>query len=201
MLRRWSRYFARTGGERRKNALVGGGWWHGGGSGETERGRPCKGHHSNCPGLPFIPFVWPWGALPRLSPPTPPSLLPPRLVASTASSFPCAGSSKSFLRLIFPSNLHAAVIKGLGRGTSSGASTDAAGDSGGGEGGRKDGRLVLVLAVRTPSKQWRVSWVPGSRTETWLVKFQRIRRARYTIVYFLLAVIAPRLKGNARYPL
>lgn len=72
------------------------------------------------------------------------------LVASTASSFPRAGSSKSFLRLIFPSNLHAAVIKGLGRGTSSGASTDARAGCGASERG-----LVLVLAVQTPSKQWR----------------------------------------------
>lgn len=45
--------------------------------------------------------------------------------------------------------MHAAVIKGLGRGTSSGASTDA------GAGFGADRGLVLVLAVRTPSKQWR----------------------------------------------
>lgn len=108
-------------GEGGGKALVDGGW-HGGGR-ETERGRPCKGHHSNCPGLPFIPFVWPWGALPR--PPPPPSFSYHPTRSHRLIFRPRAGSSKSFLRLIFPSNLHAAVIKGLGRGTSSGASTDA----------------------------------------------------------------------------
>lgn len=74
---------------------------------EVERGRPCKGHHSNCPGLPFIPFVRPSGALPH--PPSPStSLHRPRSPSSRTDG------SKSFLRLIFPSNLHAAVIKGLG---------------------------------------------------------------------------------------
>lgn len=70
------------------------------------------------PGARFLVFPLPLLLLsfPSSVRPLPPPHLSPR-----------AGSSKSFLRLIFPSNLHAAVIKGLGRGTSSGASTDAAG--------------------------------------------------------------------------
>lgn len=57
--------------ERRKTVLGGEGEEESGESRgrEVERGRPCKGHHSNCPGLPFIPFVRPSGALPH--PPSP----------------------------------------------------------------------------------------------------------------------------------
>lgn len=118
------RYFARTGGERRRNALIDGGWCDGGGSGErlSEEDR-AKGIILIAPDFLSSPLCDP-GARFLVFPPPPPlsarSLLPPHLP-------PRAGSSKSFLRLIFPSNLHAAVIKGLGRGTSSGASTDAAG--------------------------------------------------------------------------
>lgn len=84
------------------------------------------------PGARFLVFPPPFSPAPA-----------PRSVASTASSFPRAGSSKSFLRLIFPSNLHAAVIKGLGRGTSSGASTDAAG-------GSKKGKTGVGFSARGP---------------------------------------------------
>lgn len=59
---------------------------------------------------------------------------------------PRTASSKSFLRLIFPSNLHAAVIKGLGRGTSSGVLADAT---------VKGVGFSARGADRPSSKQWR----------------------------------------------
>lgn len=127
----WPRYFVRAGGKRRKNAHRRKMVREDGRLSEEDR---AKGIILIAPDFLSSPLCDP-GARFLVSPSSP-----------TASSFPRAGSSKSFLRLIFPSNLHAAVIKGLGRGTSSGASTDV------GAGG-----LVLVLAVRTPSKQWRVS--------------------------------------------
>lgn len=61
---------------RRRRRGTGEGVGEGGGGGEVERGRPCKGHHSNCPGLPFIPFVRPSGALPH--PPSPSASPRPR---------------------------------------------------------------------------------------------------------------------------
>lgn len=101
--------------ERRKTVFRRGG---GGGSRgrEVERGRPCKGHHSNCPGLPFIPFVRPSGALPHPPSPSASPRLPPSRSPPPPHHLPPSRTdgSKSFLRLIFPSNLHAAVIKGLG---------------------------------------------------------------------------------------
>lgn len=150
---------ARTRGRR---TIVDGGWCTGEDEGLSEEDR-AKGIILIAPDFLSSPLCDP-GARFLVYP----LLLPAFLLSlprslPTASSFPSAGSSKSFLRLIFPSNLHAAVIKGLGRGTSSGRFHWC----------RSQG-LVLVLAVRTPSKQWRVSWVPSSRSEAGLVKFQRI---------------------------
>lgn len=150
------RYFVRAGGKRRKNAHRRKVVREDGRLSEEDR---AKGIILIAPDFLSSPLCDP-GARFLVYPSSLPSI-------SHRLIFPRAGSSKSFLRLIFPSNLHAAVIKGLGRGTSSGASTDV--------GARG---LVLVFAVRTPSKQWRVSWVPGLRSEAGL-KFQRIRRVRY----------------------
>lgn len=115
----WSRYFARAGRERRKNARRRRVVREDERLSEEDR---AKGIILIAPDFLSSPLCDPGARFLVYLPP--PSLLP-STPTPAASSFPRAGSSKSFLRLIFPSNLHAAVIKGLGRGTSSGASTDA----------------------------------------------------------------------------